>query len=93
MLTISSYSPDGDGGGEGIRSFPKAPPGAEAPRLYLGAPKYQLRAVADDFKKAEKAMEDMVAAIMSTRSKSAASAEFAGLGLTALPATLPRKNI
>ena len=47
--------------------------------LYLGAPKYQLRAVADDFKKAEKAMDDTVAAIMSAAKAAHASAEFSRL--------------
>lgn len=78
ILTLSSYSPDGVEDVKRILSEPK-PQGVEFSVLYLGAPKYQLRAVADDFKKAEKAMDDTVAAIMSAAKAAHASAEFSRL--------------
>ena len=78
ILTLSSYSPDGVEEVKRILSQPK-PQGVEFSTLYLGAPKYQLRAVADDFKKAEKAMDDTVAAIMSAAKAAHASAEFSRL--------------
>lgn len=79
ILSLTSYSPNGV---EVVRkiltSVPKAE-GAEAQILYLGAPKYQLRVVADDFKKADKALEAMVSAITSSAKQLHAVAEFTRL--------------
>ena len=76
MLTLTSYAPDGVDAVKRILASAK-PAGAEFAILYLGAPKYQLRSVADDFKKAEKAMEEAVAAIMDAAKAERASAECA----------------
>ena len=79
ILSLTSYAPNGV---EVVRkilsSVPKAE-GAEAQILYLGAPKYQLRLVADDFKKADKAMEAMVSAITASAKQAHAVVEFTRL--------------
>jgi translation initiation factor 2 alpha subunit (eIF-2alpha) len=59
-------------------SLPK-PADAVMQVLYLGAPKYQLRVVADDFKKADKALEVAVDAILSAAKETHSVAEFARL--------------
>ena len=78
MLMLSAYSADGVEEVKRILSQPK-PQGVEFSVLYLGAPKYQLRVVADDFKRAEKAMDDAVEAIMSAAKEARVAAEFSRL--------------
>jgi len=79
MFTIISYSANGvEVVKEILVSAPK-PEGASAELLYLGAPKYQLRIVSDDFKKAEKAMESVVEAITARGKEKHAVVEFAKL--------------
>jgi translation initiation factor 2 subunit 1 len=77
IITLVSYAPNGVDEIRRLLSSVKPPQGAEASVLYLGAPKYQLRVVADDFKSADKVMEDIVSAIMAEAKKAGASAEFA----------------
>ncbi|MCX8198296.1 MAG: S1 RNA-binding domain-containing protein [Candidatus Micrarchaeota archaeon] len=76
VLTLFSYEPNG---AEIVRkillSFPK-PEGAQVQVLYLGAPKYQLKAAAQDFKTAEKALGAASEAILSAAKEAKASAEF-----------------
>jgi len=61
-----------------LTSLPKYE-GAELEILYLGAPKYQLRVVSDDFKKADKAMESAVESILSFAKETKSVAEFSRL--------------
>lgn len=77
IITLTSYSSEGVGQVKTLLSAMKAPSGVESALLYLGAPKYQLRVVADDFKTAEKAMEDMVSHLQEEAKKCGASCEFA----------------
>jgi translation initiation factor 2 subunit 1 len=78
ILTLTSYAPDGVEAVKRILGAAK-PAGAEFSILYLGAPKYQLRSVAEDFKAAEKAMDDALSAIMAAAKEARATAEFARL--------------
>jgi translation initiation factor 2 subunit 1 len=79
IITLTSFEPNGV---EVVRkiltSFPK-PSGVEVQLLYLGAPKYQLRVISEDFKAADKAMETITEAIISSAKEARASAEFARL--------------
>ena len=79
ILSLTSYAPNGV---EVVRkiltSLPKYE-GAELEILYLGAPKYQLRVVSDDFKKADKAMESAVESILSFAKETKSVAEFSRL--------------
>jgi len=78
-LSLTSYAPNGV---EVVRSILLGVPkieGAEVQILYLGAPRYQLRVVADDFKKAQKAMESLAESISSAAKASHAAAEFSKL--------------
>ncbi len=78
ILTLTSYAPDGVDVVKRILGAAK-PAGAEFSILYLGAPKYQLRSVAEDFKTAEKAMDEALAAINAAAKEARANAEFARL--------------
>jgi translation initiation factor 2 subunit 1 len=76
ILSLTSYAPDGvDAVKKILGSLPKSE-GAEVQILYLGAPKYQLRVVADDFKKADKVLEAAVESLMSAARELHALAEF-----------------
>lgn len=77
IITLTSYSAEGVDAISRIFSCAKKPQGAEIAFLYLGAPKYQLRVIADDFKAADKAMEEIVESILGAAKKEGASAEFA----------------
>jgi len=79
ILMLTSYSSEGVDVVKRILASAKPPGGAEFSILYLGAPKYQLRTIAEDFKKAEKAMDDAVAAIMASAKEERATAEFSKL--------------
>jgi len=61
-----------------LTSFPK-PPGVEVQLLYLGAPKYQVRVISDDFKTADKAMETISESILAAAKEARAAAEFSRL--------------
>jgi translation initiation factor 2 subunit 1 len=63
IFSLTIYSPDGADAIGKVFSSVKKPPGAELQFLYLGAPRYQIRVVADDYKAAEKIMDDAVAAL------------------------------
>ncbi|VVB99495.1 Translation initiation factor 2 subunit alpha [uncultured archaeon] len=76
MLSLTSYSPDGVEEIKRLLSLAKPPAGVEMKVLYLGAPHYQVRVVADDFKAAEKAMEDVVEKISAAAKDRKAVAEF-----------------
>ena len=79
ILTITSYSSNGaEVVKEILQSVPKLE-GASTEILYLGAPKYQLKIISDDFKKAEKAMESVVDAVYARGKEKRASVEFARL--------------
>ena len=60
-----------------IFSSVKKPAGVDVEFLYLGAPRYQVRVVADDFKAADKAMEDIVASLTASAKPFPSSVEFA----------------
>jgi translation initiation factor 2 subunit 1 len=77
VITLTSYSSNGVGEIKSLFASMKSPAGVESALLYLGAPKYQLRVVADDFKAAEKAMDGMVSQLQSEAKKCGASCEFA----------------
>ena len=79
MLTFISYAPNGvEVVQKALTSFVK-PKDAEVQILYLGAPKYQIRVVADDFKAADKAMDAIVAAISASAKESRSTVEFTRL--------------
>lgn len=76
IVTLTSYEPEGMEVVKRILgSIPKAQ-GAELSILYLGAPKYQLRVIADDFKMADKALESAAEAIIAAAKSAHAVAEF-----------------
>ncbi|MCX6770222.1 MAG: S1 RNA-binding domain-containing protein [Candidatus Micrarchaeota archaeon] len=77
IISLTSYSKNGVEEVKRILGSVKAPAGVETELLYLGAPKYQLRVVADDFKSADKALETIVAHIHAEAKKSGAIADFA----------------
>lgn len=79
IITLASYAPNGVEIVKKILSSFEKPKGAEAQILYLGAPKYQLRVVADDFKVADKAVESIVASILAAAKDAHAVAEFSRL--------------
>ncbi|MEM4348729.1 MAG: translation initiation factor IF-2 subunit alpha [Candidatus Anstonellaceae archaeon] len=74
-LTLISYASDGV---ERIKTILSSVqyPGVEFSIHYLGAPKYQLRVIADDYKNAEKALSEIVSQINSAAKKAGAIAEF-----------------
>ena len=77
MLTFTSFAPNGvEIVQKAFASFEK-PKDAEVQLLYLGAPKYQIRVVADDFKAADKAMDSIVESIMAFAKETRSVAEFA----------------
>ena len=79
IMTFTSFSPNGvEIVRKALSSFVK-PKDAEVQILYLGAPKYQIRVVADDFKAADKAMESIVESIMASAKESHSLAEFSKL--------------
>jgi len=80
ILTLMSYAPDGVEVVKRVLSSFEKPSGAEVQILYLGAPKYQLRCVSDDYKLADKALESVVGSIMGAAKESHAVAEFARMG-------------
>lgn len=57
MLSLTSYSANGVEEVKKIIASAKKSPDADLQIHYLGAPHYQMKAVADDFKHAEKALE------------------------------------
>jgi len=79
ILTLTSFAPNGVEVVRKILSSFSKPAGVDIQILYLGAPKYQLRIVADDFKMADKAMETVTEAIFSSAKESHAIAGFARL--------------
>lgn len=57
MMSLTSYSANGVEEVKKIIASAKKPSDAQLEIHYLGAPHYQMKAVAEDFKKAEKALE------------------------------------
>jgi len=76
ILSLTSYSSEGVEVIKKILGAVKEPSGVKLELLYLGAPKYQLRVIADDFKSADKALEGAVEAINAAAKQSGAVAEF-----------------
>jgi len=66
MLSLTSYSPNGVEDVKKILSSAKAGTDASLTLHYLGAPHYQIKAVAEDFKRAEKALEAAAESIAAT---------------------------
>ncbi len=80
ILTLTSFAPNGvEVVKEILSSAQGAKDGASVELLYLGAPKYQLRVVSDDFKKAEKAMDGVVEEVASKAKERHAVLEFSRL--------------
>jgi len=77
IFSLTVFSSDGVEAIKKIFSAAKKPSGADVEFLYLGAPRYQIRVVADDFKSADKAMEDIVASLTSAAKPFPSSVEFA----------------
>lgn len=77
IIKLTSYSADGVEVVKKILSSAKAHKGAQISILYLGAPKYQIRVVADDFKLADKVLGDTVEAMETAAKQAHASLEFA----------------
>lgn len=75
-LSLTSYASNGIEEIKRLLATLKTPAGVETHLLYLGAPKYQLRIVADDFKAADTAMESMMDALASEAKKCGASFEY-----------------
>jgi len=63
IFSLTIFSPEGVEAIAKVFSAAKKPQGAEVEFLYLGAPRYQIRVVADDFKSADKVMDDIVASL------------------------------
>ncbi|MFA6213669.1 MAG: S1 RNA-binding domain-containing protein [Candidatus Micrarchaeia archaeon] len=76
IFSLTVFSPDGVEAVRRIFSSVKKPSGADVEFLYLGAPRYQIRVVADDFKSADKALDDIVEALTSAAKPFPSSAEF-----------------
>jgi translation initiation factor 2 subunit 1 len=74
LLTI--FSSDGVEAIKKIFSSAKKPAGAEVEFLYLGAPRYQVRVVADDFKSADRIMGDVVDSLTAAAKQFPSSVEF-----------------
>ncbi|MEM2137473.1 MAG: S1 RNA-binding domain-containing protein [Candidatus Anstonellaceae archaeon] len=77
IITLTSFEAEGMEAVKKILASAPKPQDAELHILYLGAPKYQLRVVAEDFKKADKALETAAEAILSSAKTAHAVAEFA----------------
>jgi translation initiation factor 2 subunit 1 len=77
IFSLTIFSSDGVEAIKKIFSAAKKPAGAEVEFLYLGAPRYQIRVVSDDFKSADKVMEDVVAALTLAAKPFPSSVEFA----------------
>ena len=77
ILSLTVFSPDGVDAIHKIFSSVKKPTGAEVDFLYLGAPRYQIRVVADDFKSADKILADLVESLTASAKHFPASVEFA----------------
>jgi translation initiation factor 2 subunit 1 len=76
ILSLTSYAPNGV---EIVRKILSGVPkseGAVVQILYLGAPKYQIRVISDDFKKADKALEAIVHSVEESAKGSQAVVEF-----------------
>ncbi len=76
IISLTSYSADGVGAIQKIVSSAKTRQKAKMDILYLGAPKYQVRVIADDFKTAEKALDETAEAMLESAKKLKADAEF-----------------
>ncbi|MCX8197225.1 MAG: translation initiation factor IF-2 subunit alpha [Candidatus Micrarchaeota archaeon] len=77
LLTLYSHAPDGIHRIKKILQLsPAAVQGAEISIHYLGAPKYQIKVVADDYKTAEKMLSDAASQILSAAKEEGAVAEF-----------------
>ena len=77
IFSLTIFSSDGVEAIGRIFSSVKKPAGVDVEFLYLGAPRYQVRVVADDFKAADKAMEDIVASLTASAKPFPSSVEFA----------------
>jgi len=75
-FSITSYSSEGVEVVKKIFAAAKPPQGTDVKLLYLGAPHYQMRVVADDFKSADKIMDDVAGRVLSAAKEMHASAEF-----------------
>jgi len=77
IFSLTVFSSDGVDAVCKIFSSVKKPTGSDVEFLYLGAPRYQIRVVADDFKAADKLMEDIVATLTAAAKPFPSSVEFA----------------
>ena len=75
MISLTSYSANGVEDVKKILSSAKSGPGAQLTLHYLGAPHYQIKAVAEDFKRAEKALEAATESIAATAKELGAQLE------------------
>ncbi|MCX8195357.1 MAG: translation initiation factor IF-2 subunit alpha [Candidatus Micrarchaeota archaeon] len=76
VLSLTSLSPNGVEVVRELLLSVQPPEGAQLQIHYLGAPRYQLRVVAPDFKKAERAMEAVVSSLLASAKSRGALAEF-----------------
>lgn len=74
-LSLTSYAPNGVEEVKRILSSAKKSPDAQLEIHYLGAPHYQLKAVAEDYKKAEKALEAASESLAAAARQSGAALE------------------
>jgi translation initiation factor 2 subunit 1 len=76
IFSLTVFSSDGVEAIKKIFSSVKKPTGAEVEFLYLGAPRYQIRVVADDFKSADKVLSDVVDSLTAAAKPFPSSVEF-----------------
>jgi translation initiation factor 2 subunit 1 len=76
MFSITSYSANGVEEVKQLLALAKPPEGVKMDVLYLGAPHYQVRVVAEDFKTADKALTDTVEKVLAAAKALHATAEF-----------------
>ena len=76
IFSLTIFSSDGVNAIHKIFSSVKKPTGSDVEFLYLGAPRYQIRVVSDDFKSADKAMDDIVGALTAAAKPFPAAVEF-----------------
>jgi len=76
IFSLTIFSSEGVDAIKKVFSSVKKPAGSDVEILYLGAPRYQVRVVSDDFKTADKVMEDIVETLTSAAKPFQSAVEF-----------------
>jgi len=77
IFSLTVFSSDGVEAIRKIFSSVKKPAGSDVEILYLGAPRYQVRVVSDDFKTADKVMDGIIETLTSAAKPFPSAVEFA----------------